>query len=92
LRALQDALQRPANAARKSYVVQGHIALKVKDFSKLGPLLEDSVEDGITDFRSLSYSLADEEAAIRKAAAEAMHAAMGGQQLSLNKKPKKFAL
>ena len=38
----------------KSYTVQGQITLRVKDFSKLGPLLEDSVEDGITDFRSLT--------------------------------------
>src|SRR2546428_3547956 len=61
----------------KSYVVQGQIALKVRDFSKLGPLLEDSVEDGITDFRSLTYSLADEEAARQHAAAAAMRSAMG---------------
>ena len=38
----------------KSYTVQGQITLRVNDFSKLGPLLEDSVEDGITDFRSLT--------------------------------------
>jgi uncharacterized protein YggE len=61
----------------KCYVVQGRIVLKVRDFSKLGSLLEDSVEDGITDFRSLTYSLADEEVAKQKAAADAMHSAMG---------------
>ncbi len=32
-------------------------------FLKPGPILEGSVEDGITDFRSLTYSLADEETA-----------------------------
>src|SRR5215467_1326962 len=61
----------------KSYTVQGQIGLRVRDFSKLGPLLEDSVEDGITDFRSLTYSLADEEAARQHAAAAAMRSAMG---------------
>jgi len=61
----------------KSYSVRGQITLRVRDFSKLGPLLEDSVEDGITDFRSLTYSLADEEAARQHAAAAAMRSAMG---------------
>ncbi len=70
----------------KSYVVQGRIVLKVRDFSKLGPVLEDSVEDGITDFRSLTYSLADEEAAKQKAAAEAMRAAMGRATAVLEQK------
>jgi len=61
----------------KSYSVRGQITLRVRDFSKLGPLLEDSVEDGITDFRSLTYSLGDEEAARQHAAAAAMRSAMG---------------
>jgi len=51
----------------RCYTVQGQIILSVKDFSKPGTLLEDSVEDGITDFRSLTYSLADEEAARQRA-------------------------
>jgi uncharacterized protein YggE len=50
----------------KLYTVRGQITLKVHDFSKLGPILEGSVEDGITDFRSLPYSLSDEEAAKQK--------------------------
>ncbi len=73
----------------KSYVVQGQIALKVRDFSKLGPLLEDSVEDGITDFRSLTYSLADEEAARQHAAAAAMRSAMGRAAAVLEQKGQK---
>src|SRR5215470_11311702 len=47
----------------KSYLVEGQITLKIRDFSKIGAILEGSVEDGIADFRSLTYSLADEEAA-----------------------------
>jgi uncharacterized protein len=73
----------------KSYTVQGHIILKVRDFSKLGPLLEDSVEDGITDFRSLTYSLADEEGARERAAAAAMRAAMGRATAVLEQKGQK---
>jgi hypothetical protein len=73
----------------KFYSVQGHIILKVRDFSKLGPLLEDSVEDGITDFRSLTYSLADEEGAKEHAAAAAMHAAMGRATAVLEQKGQK---
>src|ERR1043166_3122474 len=46
----------------RSYNVQSQVVLKVKDFSHIGPILDASVEDGVTDFRSLSYSLSDEEA------------------------------
>ncbi len=73
----------------KSYTVHGQITLKVRDFSKLGPLLEDSVEDGITDFRSLTYSLADEEAARQHAAAAAMRSAMGRATAVLEQKGQK---
>jgi uncharacterized protein YggE len=73
----------------KSYTVQGQIVLRVRDFSKLGPLLEDSVEDGITDFRSLTYSLADEEAAKQHAAAAAMRSAMGRATAVLEQKGQK---
>ncbi len=73
----------------KSYAVHGQIMLRVRDFSKLGPLLEDSVEDGITDFRSLTYSLADEEAAKQHAAAAAMRSAMGRATAALEQKGQK---
>lgn len=73
----------------KSYSVSGQITLKVRDFSKLGPLLEGSVEDGITDFRSLTYSLANEEAAKQKAVAEAMRRAVGRAQAALEQKGQK---
>lgn len=74
----------------KYYTVQGQITLRVRDFSKLGPLLEDSVEDGVTDFRSLSYSLADEEAARQHAAAAAMRSAMGRAAAVLEQKGQKI--
>lgn len=73
----------------KYYIVQGQVTMKVRDFSKLGPILEGSVEDGITDFRSLTYSLADEEAAKKKAVAEAMHRAVGRATAALEQKGQK---
>ena len=39
----------------RSYYVQGEIVLKVHDFSHIGPILDGSVEDGVADFRSLTY-------------------------------------
>ena len=73
----------------KSYLVQGQITLKIRDFSKIGPILEGSVDDGITDFRSLTYSLADEEAAKQKAVAEAMKRALGRASAALDQKGQK---
>lgn len=74
----------------KSYLVRGVITLRVRDFSKLGPILEGSVEDGITDFRSLTYSLSDEEAAKQKAVAEAMKHAIGRATAALESKGQKI--
>ena len=73
----------------KSYLVRGQIILKIRDFSKIGPILEESVDDGITDFRSLTYSLADEEAAKQKAVAEAMKRALGRASAALEQKGQK---
>ena len=73
----------------KYYSVSGQVILKVRDFSKLGPILEGSVEDGITDFRSLTYSLANEEAAKQKAVAEAMRRAVGRANAALEQKGQK---
>jgi uncharacterized protein YggE len=73
----------------RSYHLTGEITLRVHDFSKLGPILEGSVEDGITDFRSLTYSLSDEEAAKQKAVAEAMKHAIGRASAALESKGQK---
>lgn len=73
----------------KSYLVQGQITLKIRDFSKIGPILEASVDDGITDFRSLTYSLADEESAKQKAVGEAMKRAVGRANAALEQKGQK---
>jgi uncharacterized protein YggE len=76
----------------KSFTVSGQIALKVRDFSKLGPILEGSVEDGITDFRSLTYSLGNEEAAKQKAVAGAMRRTIGRAQAALEQKGQKVGV
>ena len=73
----------------RSYLVRGQIALKIHDFSHIGPILDGSVEDGIADFRSLTYSLADEEAAKQHAVAEAMRRALGRASAALEQKGQK---
>ena len=70
----------------RSYNVQGQEVIKVRDFAKIGPILDASVEDGVTDLRSLTYSLADEEAAKKKAVAEAMQRAIGRAVTALEQK------
>jgi uncharacterized protein len=74
----------------RSYIVQGQMVLRIRDFSKVGSILEDSVEDGVADFRSLTYSLADEEAAKQKAVAEAMRHAVGRAAVALEQKGQKL--
>lgn len=59
----------------RAYRVENHVTLKIRDFAKIGPLLDEAVQDEITDFRSLDYSLSDEEGAKQKAVADAMHRA-----------------
>lgn len=50
--------------------------MKVHDFTKIGPLLNDSVQGGLADFRSLTYFLENEETAKERAVADAMHNAV----------------
>jgi len=74
----------------RSYYVQGEMILRVRDFSRIGPILDGSVEDGIADFRSLTYSLSDEEAAKKQAVAEAMRRAIGRASVALEQKGQKL--
>jgi uncharacterized protein len=74
----------------RSYYVQGNVVLRIRDFSRIGPILDGSVEDGVADFRSLTYSLADEEAAKRQAVAEAMRRAVGRASIALEQKGQKL--
>ena len=74
----------------RAYLVQGQITLKVKDFSKVGPIMDESVQDGIADFRSVTYSLVNEEAAKQKAVAEAMRRAIGRASAALEQSKQKL--
>jgi uncharacterized protein YggE len=74
----------------RAYLVQGQVTLKVQDFSKVGPIIDDSVQDGIADFRSLTYSLANEETAKQKAVADAMHRAIGRATAALEQSKQKL--
>ncbi len=55
----------------RAYRVESRVTLRVRDFTRIGTLIDESVEEGIVDFRTLTYSLADEEAAKQRAIAEA---------------------
>jgi uncharacterized protein YggE len=66
------------------------MVLKVHDFSRIGPILDGSVDAGVADFRSLSYSLSDEEAAKKEAVAEAMRRAIGRASIALEQKGQKL--
>ena len=74
----------------RSYRVQGLVVLKIQDFSKVGPIMDDSIQDGIADFRSLTYSLANEEAAKKKAVADAMQRALGRATIALEQTKQKL--
>ena len=74
----------------RSYYVQGEVELRIRDFSRIGPILDGSVEDNVADFRSLTYSLADEEAAKKQAVAEAMRRAVGRASIALEQKGQKL--
>lgn len=74
----------------RSYSVQGEIELRIHDFSKIGPILEGTIDDGVTDFRSITYSLEDEEAAKKQAVAVAMRRAIGRASIALEQKGQKL--
>lgn len=80
----------PRMRRAKSYTVQGHVILKVQDFAKVGPMMDDAMQDGIVDFRSLSYSLVNEEAAKKKAVADAMQRAEGRAAIALEQTHQKL--
>lgn len=78
------------NHKARAYRVEGHVALKVQDFSKIGPIMDDSIQEGVVDFRSLTYELANEEAAKQKAVADAMHRAVGRASVALEQTQQKL--
>jgi len=55
----------------KAYRVESAVLFHVRDFSKLGALIDEAVASDIVEFRSLTFSLADEEEAKVRAVAMA---------------------
>jgi uncharacterized protein YggE len=86
---LAPSYERDKKNKPKSYSVQGQITLRVSDFSLIGPLLDSAVDAGIVDFRSLTYSLRNEEAAREQAASQAMHSAVGRATAALTQNGQK---
>jgi hypothetical protein len=80
----------PMYEGARSYYVQGELVLRVRDFSKIGPILDGSVEEDVADFRSLEYSLSDEESAKKQAVANAMRQAIGRASIALEQKGQKL--
>jgi uncharacterized protein YggE len=80
----------PNKRNARSYRVESQVTLRVRDFSKIGPLLDDSIQEGIVELRSLTYSLADEEAAKERAVADAMRRAVGRAAAALEQKGQKL--
>jgi uncharacterized protein len=74
----------------RSYYVQGRLCSRCATYSHIGTILDGSVDDGIADFRSLTYSLSDEEAAKKQAVAEAMRRAIGRASIALEQKGQKL--
>jgi hypothetical protein len=81
---LAPSYEKDRKGKAKSYFVNGQIALKIHDFATIGPILDGAAEDGIADYRSLTYSLRDEEAAKERAVAEAMRRAVGRANAALS--------
>jgi uncharacterized protein len=74
----------------RAYRIQGHVVLKIQDLAKVGTIMDESVQDGIVDFRSLTYQLSNEEAAKQKAVADAMHRAAGRATVALEQTKQKL--
>ncbi len=74
----------------RSFLVSADVVLRVKDFSRIGELIDGSIQDEIADFRALTYSLADEEAAKERAVAQAMSRAVGRATVALEQKGQKL--
>lgn len=74
----------------RAYRVKGEVVLRVRDFSRIGSLIDDSIQEGIVDFRSLTYGLSDEESAKKKAVADAMQRAQGRATTALEQNKQKL--
>jgi hypothetical protein len=74
----------------RAYRVAASLTLRLHEFQRIGTLIDDSVQEGITEFRSLAYSLADEEAAKQSAIAQAMRCAENRARAALGQGGRKL--
>jgi len=81
---LAPSYEKDRKGKAKSYFVNGQVVLKIHDFATIGPILDGAAQDGIADYRSLTYSLQDEEAAKERAVAEATRRAVGRANAALS--------
>lgn len=70
------------NPKRKlvGYQVNSNVSLKLKDFAKIGPLLEQLANTDITESQQLSYILEEKDAAKSKAVEDAYRRARGSAE------------
>jgi uncharacterized protein YggE len=66
------------------YTVNTGVTLKLKDFSKIGPIVQQLTDLDITDSQSISYTLDNMEAAKAKAVADAYHKARATAEIVAN--------
>jgi hypothetical protein len=81
---------RDRNRKTRAFRVEGGVTLRVRDFSRVGALIDESVEEGIVDFRSLTFSIEDEEAAKQRAIAEATRRAEARARAALSDSGRKL--
>jgi len=74
----------------RAYRVEAGVQFRLRDFSKVGPIIDEAVEGGVAEFRSLSYSLADEETARRSAVAAAMRSAEARARAAIEQNGRKL--
>ncbi len=67
----------------RSYRVETTIRLRVKDFARIAPLVDEAVQEGISELRSVDYTLEDEEDARQRAIAAAMRSAEARARVAL---------
>jgi len=68
----------------RAYRVERRVTFRLKDFTKIGTLIDEAVQDEITEFRSLAFTLENEEKAKQQAIAEASKNAEARARAALN--------
>jgi uncharacterized protein len=66
------------------YTVSTGVTLKLKDFAKIGPIVQQLTDLDLTDSQSISYTLDNMEAAKAKAVADAYHKARATAEVIAN--------